>query len=112
MSAISRNHAIAAPHALLPAELDHALLSRFGRPMTPLALEPFGHGLTHAGPAAAQLLDEHRSALLAAMGRVDAKSATNEIDALLLSGPPERLPFADIEQPPLEFAEDFRGAAE
>jgi len=108
MTAISRNHAIAAPHALLPAELDRALHSRFGRPTTPLALEPFGHGLTHAGgPAAAQLLDEHRRALLAAMSHLGAEAATDELDALLIAGPPGDLPFADIKQRPLEFAEDF-----
>jgi hypothetical protein len=41
------------------------------------------------------------------MSHLGAEAATDELDALLLAGPPEDLPFADIKQPPLEFAEDF-----
>lgn len=108
MTAISRNHAIAAPHALLPAELDRALNRRFGRPETVLPLGPFGRGLIHAaGPAATQLLDKSRAEVLAAMSHLDPAAATDELDALLLAGPSEDLPVAAIQQPPLEFGENF-----
>lgn len=111
MTAVSRNDAIAAPHALLPAELDRALSTRFGRPTTLLPLEPFGHGLTHAGgPAAIQLLDESRAQILETMSHLDPEAATDELDALLLAGPNQDLPIADIQQPPLEFAEGFAKA--
>ena len=111
MTRISRNDAIAAPHALLHAELDRALSRRFGRPTVLLSLEPFGRGLTHAGgPAATQLLYESREAILAAMGGLDAEAATDELDALLLAGPREDLPFADTQQPPLEFGNGFAKA--
>jgi hypothetical protein len=111
MSAISQNHAIAAPHALLPPELDRALNRRFGRPTTLLPLEPFGRGLSHAGgPAATQLLDANRKAALAGMSHLDAEAAGDELDSLLLAGPPEDLPAAEIQQPPLEFAENFATA--
>jgi hypothetical protein len=49
MMEISRNDAIASPQQMLPAELDHALHRRFGRPDPPADLQPFGRGLAHLG---------------------------------------------------------------
>lgn len=48
MARVSRYHAIAPFHAILPAEIEHALHGRFGRPISPLPLQPFGYGVDHA----------------------------------------------------------------
>jgi hypothetical protein len=42
MATISKNHTIAAPSKLLPGELDRAFQRRFGRPLSPLPIMPFG----------------------------------------------------------------------
>lgn len=107
MIKVSGLDAIAAPHSLLPPELDRALNRRFGKPATLLPLEPFGHGLMHAGGAAAvQLLDESRTEIRTMLG-VDSADADDLIDAVLLAGPKEDLPVAGIGQPPLQFGQGF-----
>jgi hypothetical protein len=47
MASISKHHAIAPPWQLLPAELDRALQSCFGRPTHPLPLQPSLRRLLH-----------------------------------------------------------------
>lgn len=44
---ISKQHALARPHTLLPAEIDQALQRRFGLPNTPRAAEVFRVGIRH-----------------------------------------------------------------
>jgi hypothetical protein len=108
MSAISRNDAIAPPWVLLPAELDRAFQSRFSRPETMLPLEPFGRGMRHRGGASAPgLPTELRDYLRAQNPGVNDDELADWMDAVLLVGPAEDLPTADIPQPPLEFAKNF-----
>ena len=47
MFELSKQHAMARPHALLPAEIDRALNRRFGRPEEPQQHPVFGTGLRH-----------------------------------------------------------------
>ncbi len=47
MFELSKQHAMARPHALLPAEIDRALNRRFGRPKDPQPHPVFGTGLRH-----------------------------------------------------------------
>jgi hypothetical protein len=108
MAAISRNHALAPPWELLPAELDRAFQSRFGRPLVPMPLQPFGWGMRHrSGQEDLQLSSEIRESLLAANPGLSERELTEALDATLLSGPSEDLPTGDIQQPPLQFAEAF-----
>jgi hypothetical protein len=108
MAAVSRDDAIAPPWQLLPAELDRAFQRRFGRPETPLRLQPFGWGMRHrAGIGAPELAQDVRAAILRSNPELSEKSLAEWIDAILLAGPPVDLPVADIAQPPLQFAEGF-----
>lgn len=44
---LSKQHALARPHTLLPAEIDDALQRRFGRPEAPRSADIFGDGIRH-----------------------------------------------------------------
>ena len=108
MATVSKNHALAPPWVLLPGELDRAMRRRYGRPTTPLPLQPFGWGLAHrSGHLAPQLSQEIRDAILSADPRVTDRDVTKWIDGVLLEGPPEDLPVGDIPQPPLEHGQLF-----
>jgi len=108
MSAISRNHAIAPPWALLPAEIDRALASRFGEPATPRTIQPFGIGLSHMTAGRAPQLDPKIvQALLSRYPVLDARRVTDWIDALMRSGPNADLPFEGMQPPPRDLAEAF-----
>jgi hypothetical protein len=48
MGELSRFHTIASPTTVVPAEIDHALKARLGRPTRPRPLRVFGVGLRHA----------------------------------------------------------------
>jgi hypothetical protein len=108
MMSVSRGDAIAPPQRLLPPELDAALHQRFGRPENPLRVEPFGRGLAHLSGGLAPELD---SELAETLRRDNPEMAEREmidgVDALLFAGPAVDLPVAGIEQPPLQFAEEF-----
>ena len=102
------NHAIAAPSKLLPGELDRALRRRFGRPLVPLPIVPFGLGLAHSfGQALPQLSEDTRAMLRKDFPAMSEQELTALIEMVLLAGPPEDLPVAGIAQPPLQFAEAF-----
>lgn len=47
MHEISKKHALARPHMLLPAEIDRALRRRFGLPEVPRSTDIFGVGMHH-----------------------------------------------------------------
>jgi hypothetical protein len=109
MATVSRNHAIASPHLLLPAELDRALRRRFGRPVVPLPLQPFGSGLEHItgihnGPPVPQAM---REAVLTTNPGLGERELADAIDQLLLAGPAQDMPVAGIPPPPVEPAENF-----
>jgi len=109
MATISRNHTIAPPHQLLPAELDHALQRRFGRSVTPLAVQPFGQGVEHVtgvhdGPPIPAAM---RAAVLATNPNLGERELANAIDQLLLAGPAQDMPIAGIPLPPMQPAHDF-----
>lgn len=111
MMEISRNDAIAPPQKLVPAEIDQALHRRFGRPDPPADVEPFGIGLAHlSGGLAPDPDPELVHHLRQAHPDLDDARAIDRIDALLLAGPEEDLPTAELRQPPLQFAEDFADA--
>jgi hypothetical protein len=108
MAAISMNHTIAAPAKLLPAELDHALQRRFGRPLSPLPIVPFGWGLAHGlGQPLPQISEETRAMLREDFPTMSEQELTALIEMVLLAGPPEDLPVEGTAQPPLQFAEEF-----
>jgi hypothetical protein len=108
MATISMNHTIAAPSKLLPGELDHAFKRRFGRPLSPLPIVPFGWGLAHSfGQPVPQLSDETRAMLREDYPNMSEQELTALIEMVLLAGPPEDLPVEGIAQPPLQFAEAF-----
>lgn len=109
MAAVSRSHAIATPHLLLPAELDRALLRRFGRPQTLLPLRPFGWGVEHITGVqdAPPIPEAMRAAVLATNPGLDERGLASAIDQLLLAGPPQDMPLPGIPQPPMEPAENF-----
>lgn len=44
---LSKQHALARPHTLLPAEIDRALQRTFGLPKNPRSIEAFGVGIGH-----------------------------------------------------------------
>lgn len=48
MAELSRYHTIASVRALVPPEIDRALLRHFGRPQNPRTAEAFGVGIAHA----------------------------------------------------------------
>jgi hypothetical protein len=109
MAVVSRNHAIAAPHQLLPAELDRALRRRFGRPRMPLPLQPFGWGVEHVtgihnGPVVPEAM---RAAILATNPTLNERELADAIDQLLLAGPAHDMPVAGIPLPPMRPAENF-----
>jgi hypothetical protein len=109
MAALSRNHAIAPPWQIVPAELDRAFQRRFGRPFTVLPLQPFGFGMRHrSGDAALDLDSEVRCAVLEANPGLTDVELTAWLDTMLLVGPPEDLPTSDISQPPLGLAQGYR----
>jgi hypothetical protein len=108
MATISMNHTIAAPSKLLPGELDHALQRRFGRPLSPLPVVPFGWGLAHSfGQPLPQMSEETRAMLREDFPTMSERELTALIEMVLLAGPPEDLPVEGISQPPLQFAEAF-----
>lgn len=47
MHEVSKRHALARPHMLLPAEIDQALQRRFGFPKVPRSTDIFGVGIRH-----------------------------------------------------------------
>jgi hypothetical protein len=109
MATISRNHTIAPPHRLLPAELDHAFQRRFGRPATPLPVQPFGCGVEHVtgihdGPP---IPDAMRAAVLTINPDLGERELANAIDQLLLAGPAQDMPIAGIPLPPMLPAQNF-----
>jgi len=108
MATISKNYTIAAPSKLLPGELDRAFQRRFGRPLFPLPIVPFGWGLAHSfGQPLPQLSEETRAMLREDNPNLTEQEITAWIEMVLLAGPPEDLPVAGIAQPPLQFAEAF-----
>jgi hypothetical protein len=109
MATVSRSHAIASPHLLLPGELDRALQRRFGRPAILLPLRPFGLGIAHitGSDNAPPVPEAMRAAVLSMRPELDDRELANAIDQILLSGPPHDMPVAGIPQPPLEPAENF-----
>jgi flagellar motor switch/type III secretory pathway protein FliN len=108
MTEISRNDAIASPQQLLPPELDQALYRRFGRPDPPAEVEPFGRGLKHLSGGLAPDPDPDLVPYLRDLHPdLDDAEITDSIDALLLAGPDENLPTAEVGQPDLRFAEGF-----
>ncbi len=108
MMEISRNDAIASPQTLLPPELDQALWTRFGRPDPPTEPVPFGRGLKHLSGGLAPESDPELVGYLRELHPdLDDAELTDRIDALLLAGPDENLPTAEIGQPDLRFAEGF-----
>ncbi len=109
MATVSRNHAIASPHLLLPAELDRAFQRRFGRPAVPLPLQPFGTSVEHItgihnGPPVPQAM---REAVLTTNPGLGERELADAIDQLLLAGPAQDMPIAGIPLPPIEPAENF-----
>ena len=92
MMEISRNDAIAPPQKLVPAELEHALHRRFGRPDPPADVEPFGRGLAHLSGGLASDPDPELStppARAASRARSRRRSSTAST-RLLLAGPGRR----------------------
>ncbi|MGO9900997.1 MAG: hypothetical protein ACLP0J_15190 [Solirubrobacteraceae bacterium] len=111
MMEISRNDAIASPQQLLPPELDQALHRRFGRPDRPADVHPFGRGLRHLSGGVAPDPDRELVHYLRELHPdLDDIEITDWIDALLLAGPDENLPTADVGQPDLQFGEGFAAA--
>lgn len=108
MMEISRNDAIASPQQLLPPELDQALHQRFGRHDPPADVQPFGRGLHHLSGG---LAPDHGHELVGHLRELhpglDEAEIADRIDALLLAGPDENLPTAEVGQPDLKFAEGF-----
>lgn len=108
MAAVSRNHTIAPPSALLPGELDRALRARFGEPTHVRALQPFGIGLAHMSDGEApQLGAEVMRVLLRRYPGLDRRRITDCVDALMIGGPDVDLPFGDLTPPPREVSVSF-----
>lgn len=108
MTAISRNHTIAPPSALLPGELDRALRARFGQPADVRPLKPFGIGLEHMTAGQAPQLDpDVVELLLRRHPALERRRITDWIDALMLGGPNVDLPYGDLTPPPRDIAQSF-----
>lgn len=108
MSAVSRNHTIASPHALVAGELEQALQRRFGRPATLTPIAPFGFGTEHLfGGGLPKLSPLVRAAFAHANPALGSQGIDRAIDAAILAGPNADLPAGGIQQPPLQFAQDF-----
>jgi hypothetical protein len=111
MMEISCNDAIAPPQMLVPAELEHALHRRFGRPDPPADVEPFGCGLAHLSGGLAPDPDPELVRHLRELHPdLDDAQVVDRIDALLLAGPDEDLPTAELDLLPLQPAEGFAAA--
>jgi hypothetical protein len=108
MMAVSRNHAISPHWELLPPELDRALQRRFGKPDSPLPLQPFGFGRQHrSGRHALAESSGLRGQLGEANPGLSDRELTDLIDWILLAGPPVDLPVVGIDLPPVEPAQNF-----
>lgn len=99
MAELSKLHAIAPPSEIVPAELDAALRSRFGKPATVRPLNVFGIGVRHAFgipldrfrvPERLKLTPEQRHEIESTVDRL------LELGALF--GPPEGIPVPGMEE--------------
>jgi hypothetical protein len=97
MAELSQFHAITGPNEVLVPEVTRAFQSLTGQPTDP---EPqvFGRGHAHAfGLAEAEYRKwDARAALVARRGEA---AVVDELELMLLAGPPERLPFGDMALP-------------
>jgi hypothetical protein len=111
MTTISRNHTIAPPWAVVPAEIDRALLTRFGEPQDVRPLQPFGIGMHHMSGG---LLPKPDAAIVTALvskhPHLGRRQITDMIDAILLSGPAADLPIGGLRPPSRAPAEAFARA--
>jgi hypothetical protein len=98
MAEFSRFHAIASVPDVLPGELDRALKQRYGKPVFPHPLQPFGVGVAHAfaNPAFKYRLPEDVDVDAYTKARLE-EQASLLIEHALLAGPPQGVPVPGMQ---------------